>query len=429
MTKIKTYWRGLAEFNQKPLVEKLKQNEFVEEIPVDDFLSDKNIPSTSTTRRDFLKTTALTSLYFAGFAGQSYANSGRKKNLVIIMLRGGMDGLTAVPVIGDKRLKKLRKKLILEDVLNLNSDFGLHPKLEIFHKLWQKNQAAFVHATNIPYTGRSHFDGQNLMETGAHIPYKEKTGWLGRGLLASNIIGKGLAISLPMPLLLRGVPQNNNFFPSPDFVETKLIDQIYNEFKGEHNELIKSTLDTIRQRPLSMQIATDSDDRKKLALEAAKQLKDQSGPRVAVFDLDGFDTHAAQGGVDGAHADELEEVNKIVTILHENLGQAFDNTLILTLTEFGRTIKQNGGYGTEHGYGSAILMAGGLLKKSQVYTDWPGLKKKELFEGRDLNSTIDSRAVYNSAMSICFNQDPEFLRKKVFWGDELPDLSQELFKI
>ena len=105
---------------------------------------------------------------------------------------------------------------------NLNSDFGLHPKLEIFHKLWQKNQAAFVHATNIPYTGRSHFDGQNLMETGAHIPYKEKTGWLGRGLLASNIIGKGLAISLPMPLLLRGVPQNNNFFPSPDFVETKV---------------------------------------------------------------------------------------------------------------------------------------------------------------------------------------------------------------
>ena len=248
-------------------------------------------------------------------------------------------------------------------------------------------------------------------------------------MLASDIVGKGLAISLPKPLLLRGVPQNNNFFPSPDFVETKLIDQIYDEFKGDHNDLIKSTLDTIRQRPLSMQIATDSEDRKKLALEAAKQLKDQSGPRVAVFELDGFDTHAAQGGVDGAHADALEEVNEIVKILYENLGKAFDNTLILTLTEFGRTIKQNGGYGTEHGYGSAILMAGGLLKKSQVYTDWPGLKKKELFEGRDLNSTIDSRAVYNSAMSICFNKDPEFLRREFFWGYDLPNLTEELFKI
>ena len=178
-----------------------------------------------------------------------------------------------------------------------------------------------------------------------------------------------------------------------------------------------------------MQIATNSDDRDKLALEAAKQLKDPNGPRVAVFELDGFDTHAAQGGVDGAHADELEEVNNIVKILYKNLGPSFDNTIIVTLTEFGRTIKQNGANGTEHGYGSVILMAGGLLKKSQVYTDWPGLKKKNLFEGRDLDSTIDSRAVYNSAMSVCFNKDPDFLRREVFWGDNLPDLSQELFKV
>ena len=379
-------------------------------------------------RRNFLKGSATT-LFLAGFNFPVLANAAKKKNLVIIMLRGGMDGLCAVPIIGDKNFEKRRKDLILDEIIKLNSDFALHPKLKNFNNLWQKNLGAIVHATNIPYTKRSHFDGQNLMETGAHIPYKEKTGWLGRGLLASDIVGKGLAISLPMPLLLRGVPQNNNFFPSPDFVETKLIDQIYDEFKGDHNELIKSTLDTIRQRPLSMQIATDSDDRKKLALEAAKQLKDQSGPRVAVFELDGFDTHAAQGGVNGAHADELEEVNEIVKILYENLGQAFDNTLILTLTEFGRTIKQNGGYGTEHGYGSAILMAGGLLKKSQVYTDWPGLKKKELFEGRDLHSTIDSRAVYNSAMSMCFDKDPEFLRREVFWGDDLPNLTEELFKI
>ena len=126
---------------------------------------------------------------------------------------------------------------------------------------------------------------------------------------------------------------------------------------------------------------------------------------------------------------KAKSASSILESLDFDAISTFDNTLILTLTEFGRTIKQNGGYGTEHGYGSAILMAGGLLKKSQVYTDWPGLKKKELFEGRDLNSTIDSRAVYNSAMAVCFNQDPEYLRKEVFWGDELTDLSQELFKI
>ena len=108
---------------------------------------------------------------------------------------------------------------------------------------------------------------------------------------------------------------------------------------------------------------------------------------------------------------------------------AFNNTLIVTLTEFGRTIKQNSSNGTEHGYGSAIFLAGGLVKKAQVHTDWPGLKRKELFQGRDLNSTIDSRSVYASAMSTVFNLDFERIRKEVFWGDELQNLSDKLFKV
>ena len=108
--------------------------------------------------------------------------------------------------------------------------------------------------------------------------------------------------------------------------------------------------------------------------------------------------------------------------------EAFNNTLVLTLTEFGRTIKQNSSNGTEHGYGSAILMAGGLVKKAQVHTDWPGLKKKELFEGRDLNSTIDSRAIYASAMSTVFDVDFKKITKEVFWGENLPNLSDKLFK-
>ena len=166
-----------------------------------------------------------------------------------------------------------------------------------------------------------------------------------------------------------------------------------------------------------------------LAKETAKLLSLNDGPSVAVFDLDGFDTHAAQGGVNGLHADHLEDVNDIVEELRKNLGNTFENTLILTLTEFGRTVKQNGGNGTEHGWGSAILMAGGLLKKAQVHTDWPGLKKKNLYEGRDLLSTLDARAVYLSAMAVCFNVEPELLRREVFWGDNLSDLTASLFKI
>ena len=154
------------------------------------------------TRRDFLKTTALTSLYFAGFSAPGYTNSGTKKNLVIIMLRGGMDGLCAIPIKSDKNFEKLRSKINLDKTLSLTSDFDLHPALNTFKSLWDQNQSAAVHATNIPYTGRSHFDGQNLMESGGKIPYQEKTGWLGRGMKIAGLTGNGLAFALPMPLLI-----------------------------------------------------------------------------------------------------------------------------------------------------------------------------------------------------------------------------------
>ena len=145
------------------------------------------------------------------------------------MLRGGMDGLCAVPIIGDKNFEKRRKDLILDRTIKLDSDFALHPKLKNFHNLWQKNLGAVVHATNIPYTKRSHFDGQNLMETGGKIPYQVKTGWLGRGMKTAGLTGKGLALALPMPLLIRGVPMNNNYFPVGDRLPSnytlKLINQ------------------------------------------------------------------------------------------------------------------------------------------------------------------------------------------------------------
>ena len=379
------------------------------------------------TRRDFLKTTALTSLYFAGFGGTTYANAGTKKNLVIIMLRGGMDGQCAIPVKGDKNFEKLRSKINLDRTLKLTSDFDLHPALKTFKNLWDENLSAAVHATNIPYTGRSHFDGQNLMESGGKIPYQEKTGWLGRGMKIAGLTGNGLALALPMPLLIRGVPMNNNYFPVghklPYPSTLKIIQEVYKDYD---EKLLSENLEIIQTRELSN---TSTDSSWVLASNAANELSKVDGPRVAVFEVDGFDTHAAQGATNGAHADCLSDYDNIVKSLKSSMSkEAFDNTLILTLTEFGRTIKQNSSNGTEHGYGSAILMAGGLVKKAQVHTDWPGLKKKELFEGRDLNSTIDSRAIYASAMSTVFDVDFKKITKDVFWGENLPNLSDKLFK-
>ena len=383
-------------------------------------------------RRDFLKGTA-TSLFLAGFNLPALATSSRKKNLVVIMLRGGMDGLCAVPVIGDKNFEKRRKSILIEDTIKLNSDFALHPRLIGFNKCWNENTGSIVHATSIPYKQRSHFEGQNLMESGGRVPYQEKTGWVGRAMKLANLQGDGLALSLPMPLLLRGIPKNNNYFPTWGRLPRKdTLDLLKSVYADSSEDELLQMMDFIKKRKdEQMMSGTGGGDRQKnknLARQAAKYLRKSDGPRVAVFEVNGFDTHAAQGGVDGTHTECLVEMDEIINNLRDNLQEAYKDTLILTVTEFGRTIKQNGGNGTEHGYGTAIFMAGGLLKKSQVHTDWPGLKRKEMYEGRDLNATIDARSVYASAMSTVFDLDFKRIQKDVFWGEDLQNLSDKLFK-
>jgi uncharacterized protein (DUF1501 family) len=383
-------------------------------------------------RRDFLKGTA-TSLFLAGFNLPALATSSRKKNLVVIMLRGGMDGLCAVPVIGDKNFEKRRKSILIEDTIKLNSDFALHPRLIGFNKCWNENTGSIVHATSIPYKQRSHFEGQNLMESGGRVPYQEKTGWVGRAMKLANLKGDGLALSLPMPLLLRGIPKNNNYFPTWGRLPRKdTLDLLKSVYADSSEDELLQMMDFIKKRKdEQMMGGTGGGDRQKnknLARQAAKYLRKSDGPRVAVFEVNGFDTHAAQGGVDGTHTKCLVEMDEIINNLRDNLQEAYKDTIILTVTEFGRTIKQNGGNGTEHGYGTAIFMAGGLLKKSQVHTDWPGLKRKEMYEGRDLNATIDARSVYASAMSTVFDLDFKRIQKDVFWGEDLQNLSDKLFK-
>lgn len=350
----------------------------------------------------------------------------QKKNIVIVSLRGGMDGLAAVPYIGDRELNKARPQIQVSTKVKLNSDFALNPRLKTIYELWQENKAAIVHATSIPYTGRSHFEGQNLMESGALEPYATNDGWLGRGIDAANL--NGLAVSLPMPLILRGKSNPDNYYPTrmelPDDMLMQKIASTYDK-----DGLVSKTMKRLQNRSRFLQEKVYSHEAFDLADTAALELAREEGPRVAVFDINGFDTHATQGGEEGRHADKLAYFDRVVSTLRKGMGQAFDNTLILSLTEFGRMVEQNGGNGTEHGYGTAILMAGGLVKKAQILTDWPGLKKADRFEGRDLNVTIDSRSIYCSAMAACFDTDFEKLRREAFFGATLKDYTTELFKI
>ena len=354
-----------------------------------------------------------------------FAEKRKKRNLVVISLRGGMDGLSAVPPI-DRTLEKFRPDITVRRTLPLTSDFSLHPSLKNFHNAWKQGKAAIVHSSNIPYTMRSHFEGQDLMESGGHKPFTEYTGWLGRGMETAGL--EGLAIALPMPLILRSKANLDNYFPtklstpSPEIM--KRVSETYPD-----NSNLKSTIERVMMRPYSLLSGRGSRKAYRLAGTAAKALAKPDGPRVAVFDINGFDTHAAQGGSDGEHADKLYNLDKIFGKLRENLGTSFDDALIVTLTEFGRKIEQNGGNGTEHGYGTAVLMMGGLIKKAQVFSDWPGLKRRNMFEGQDLQATIDARSIYCSAMAMVFDTDFEKLKRQVFWNDPLLNLQDKLFSV
>ena len=376
-------------------------------------------------RRVFLSGSASL-IVTAPMISNVFGSSLTKKNLVVVMLRGGMDGLTAVPFIGNNILANARPDIGVKKPLKLTSDFALHPQLKTFKKLWDKDKASIFHATSIPYTGRSHFEGQYLMESGGTLPYYDKTGWLGRALETDN--RKSLSISLPMPLILRGGRDLDNFMPSsnklPSDETLKMLADDYSKDK-----VLSNVLNTIRQRPIAMMQNSKnaSQDVKKLAKIAGEQLAQSDGPNIAVFDIAGFDTHADQGGNNGEHAKKLRQFDQIISTLENEMSSAFENTIIVSLTEFGRTLDQNGGSGTEHGYGSAILMAGGLLNKSKIISDWPGLEKKNLFEGRDLNSSVDARAVYASILARVLDSDHKQIVKKAFFGADLPDMTNRIF--
>ena len=375
-------------------------------------------------RRTFL-TSSMTVTLLGSPIFSALAEKRNKRNLVVISLRGGMDGLSAVPPI-DPKLEKFRPDILVKKPLPLTSDFALHPSLKNFHIAWKQDKAAIVHSTNIPYTNRSHFEGQDLMESGGRKPFAEYTGWLGRGMETAGL--EGLAIALPMPLILRSKANLDNYFPTKlSTPSPEIMKRVAKTYPVNSN--LKSTIERVIMRPYSMLSGSGSRKAYRLAGTAAQALARADGPRVAVFDMNGFDTHAAQGGSNGEHADKLYNLDKIFGTLRKNLGSSFDNTLIVTLTEFGRKVEQNGGNGTEHGYGTAVLMMGGLIKKAQVYSDWPGLKRKDMFEGQDLNSTTDARSIYCSAMAMAFETDFEKLQRQVFWNNKLLNLQDKLFRL
>ena len=384
------------------------------------------MPKINLSRREFLKVSGA-SLFLAGLPLPGFTKDKPPGTISVILLEGGMDGLTAVPPIGDPNLLKMRKGLTPDKYLKLNSFFGLHPSFKYFGGLMAKNNASIVHATNFPYTKRSHFEGQNLMQAGGLSPFSETSGWLGRALELAKTPGRSM--SLDMPLVLRGMSRNDNdnFYPasvkgSSDLM-TQLIDSISMSYSKEGSEIFKKVSKKSTQKNSIVPRNPAS-----LAKFAGKAMAQEGGPLSSVIKVDQFDTHASQGSDEyGRHGKRLTLIDDIIAGYKEGLGDAWDRSIILTLTEFGRTVFENGTRGTEHGYGSAGLLAGGAITKSRVISDWPGLSKKEQFEQRDLMSTIDYRSVCAACIENALGLDHDLIADKVFFNPNLPRIYNNIF--
>ena len=382
------------------------------------------MPKLNLTRREFLKVSG-TSLFLAGLPLPGFTKDKPPGTISVIMLEGGMDGLTAVPPFGDPNLSKMRNSLTPDNYLKLNSFFGLHPSFQYFGGLMAKNNASIVHATNFPYTKRSHFEGQNLMQGGGLNPFSETSGWLGRALDLTKTPGRSM--SLDMPLVLRGMSDNDNFYPasikSSSDLMTQLIDSISMSHSKEGSEVFKKVSKKSTQKDSIVPRNPAS-----LAKYAGKAMSQEDGPLSSVIKVDQFDTHANQGSDEyGRHGKQLTLIDDIIAGYKEGLGDAWDRSIILTLTEFGRTVLENGTRGTEHGYGSAGFLAGGAITKSRVISNWPGLAKNEQFEQRDLMSTIDYRSVCAACIENALGLDHDLIASKVFFTPDLPRVYNNIF--
>ena len=382
------------------------------------------MPKLNLTRREFLKASGA-SLFLAGIPLPGFTQDKPPGTISVILLEGGMDGLTAVPPFGDPNLSKMRRGLTPENYLKLNSFFGLHPSFKYFAGLMAKNNASIVHATNFPYTKRSHFEGQNLMQGGGLNPFSETSGWLGRALDLARTPGRSM--SLDMPLVLRGMSDNDNFYPAnirgSSNLMTQLIDSISMSHSREGSEVFKKVSKKSTQKDSIVPRNPAS-----LAKYAGKAMAQENGPLSSVIKVDQFDTHAHQGSDEyGRHGKQLTLIDDIIAGYKEGLGDAWDRSIILTLTEFGRTVLENGTQGTEHGYGTAGLLAGGAISKSRVISNWPGLAKNEQFEQRDLMSTIDYRSVCAACIENALGLDHDLIAEKVFFTPKLPRLYDYIF--
>lgn len=336
------------------------------------------------------------------------------KRLVVIILRGGMDGLAAAPPVGDPAYANARGVLAQEKAktLSLNSTFALHPRFENLHAMYRAGEAALVHATCTPYRERSHFDAQNVLETGGVRPYARNAGWLNaalKALPAERAAGRrelGLAVAQQAPLILRGDAAVSTWSPSPlpdadNDTVARLMDLYGKRDPGLQTALqsaIAANGVVMADGPGGMGGRGGARAIAPLTKAAAQFLKVPTGPVAAVVEMGGWDTHANQGAETGQLAANFALLDQGLGALKTDLGSTWNDTVVVVMTEFGRTVAPNGNRGADHGTASAAFLLGGAVRGGRVISDWPGLAQNQLNEGRDLRATTDLRGVLKGVL-------------------------------
>jgi uncharacterized protein (DUF1501 family) len=387
-----------------------------------------------------------------------FAQTGGSARLVVVILRGALDGLAAVPPYADPDYAGMRRELAIaapgaaDGALALDSTFGLHPSLGFLHERYLAGELVVFHAVASPYRDRSHFDGQNVLENGLTKPIGTADGWLNRALAAlprgARQPGeRAVAISQNVPLILRGEAPVISKSPqvTPDVDEellTRLAD-LYSKddwFSARLSEAVQTekmvddganmagaaamTAPALAKQPAVTQPATEvstaapriaAPDRVSgVARMAATLMRNEGGPDVAVIEAGGWDTHANQGGAKGALAQRLAGLDQALRALADELGPLWPQTAVLVVTEFGRTAAMNGTRGTDHGTGGCAFLAGGAVRGGRVMADWPGLARTALLDDRDLRPTLDLRSVFKGVLDEHMHIGAKTLATRIF---------------
>ena len=369
-------------------------------------------------RRDFVRTMCYGGLATFGLPVVNFAQVQQNGRFVFILLRGGFDGLAALVPYGDPDYRALRGSFAYNasDLSTLDETFGLAPGLSPLRALWDANQLAVVHAMAIPHRTRSHFDGQAILETGLDHPAGSSDGWLNRMLQVMSGTRSGIAIAAGMPLSLTGPYQVETWSPTQlGAVDDAFLDRLavlYRNDKALHNrfEAALQQQELVGEEPMARGNARRGGITP-LMQAAAKILRQERGPNIAAMEFSGWDTHANQGMAGGALDRLLGQLAEGLVAFRNDMGNAWQNTTLVIMTEFGRTARPNGTRGTDHGTAGAGFVLGPRLAKSAIVADWPGLSSNALFEGRDLKPTLDTRAVLKAAIAGTFDLTPAQLDK------------------